>query len=348
VSATEIGATVASGGVPAQDATGLDLSYQAQIYGSNLWRKGDFNVLSVAYANTEAGKIASIAATSRMPISGAWRLGPRLTIDHRQLSSDGSTELSFVPSVLIDYQHGQRLRIMAAGDQFGLRRLEAEADRSVAAGCWDGSDGRPIVMHGRTLTKSILFADTIKVIAKYAFVSSPYPLIISLEVHCNPEQQAIMSEIMKREFGDQLLLEPLYSDSVVLPSPEELKGKILVKVIRLAQLRFFLLPAKGHLAIGKRDGVPRVFDFEEQQDMLVQKLSIHVEHASAKFFYCPSDQRLHHFKNSMISRQSAQWVIPSFRRSPPPIKQRQYGIIASGAKLPSPTWRHYSKRHRAS
>jgi hypothetical protein len=121
VSATEIGATVASGGVPAQPATGLDLSYQAQVYGSNLWRSGDFNVLSVAYANTEVGKIASIAATSRMPIGGAWRLGPRLTIDHRQLSSDGSTELSFVPSVLIDYQRGQRLLQFEAGGQIGKR-----------------------------------------------------------------------------------------------------------------------------------------------------------------------------------------------------------------------------------
>ncbi|HKC16776.1 MAG TPA: SPOR domain-containing protein [Steroidobacteraceae bacterium] len=121
VSATEVGATPASGGVPAQDATGLDLSYQAQIYGSNLWRKGDFNVLSIAYANTEAAKLASIAATSRMPIGGSWRLGPRLTIDHRQLSSDGSTELSFVPSVLIDYQHGQRLLQFEAGGQIGKR-----------------------------------------------------------------------------------------------------------------------------------------------------------------------------------------------------------------------------------
>ena len=121
VSATEIGATVASGGVPAQPATGLDLSYQAQVYGSNLWRSGDFNVLSIAYANTEVGKIASIAATSRMPIGGAWRLGPRLTIDHRQLSSDGSTELSLVPSVLIDYQRGQRLLQFEAGGQIGKR-----------------------------------------------------------------------------------------------------------------------------------------------------------------------------------------------------------------------------------
>jgi phosphatidylinositol phospholipase C, delta len=102
--------------------------------------------------------------------------------------------------------------------------------RCIEVDCWDGSDGRPIVMHGRTLTSSILFADAISTIAKYAFVSSPYPLIISLEVHCNPEQQAVMTDIMKRSFGDKLLLEPLNSNSTILPSPEELRGKVLIKV----------------------------------------------------------------------------------------------------------------------
>ncbi len=121
VDASRIGATPASGGVPAQPASGLNLSYQAQIYGSNLWRNGDFNVLSVAYANTDTGKIASVAATTRMPVGGDWRLGPRLTIDHRQLASDGSTEWSFLPSVLLDYQRGRRLLQFEAGGQLGKR-----------------------------------------------------------------------------------------------------------------------------------------------------------------------------------------------------------------------------------
>jgi tetratricopeptide (TPR) repeat protein len=121
VSATKIDATPASGGVPAQPATGLNLSYQAQIYGSNLWRNGDFNVLSIAYADTEVGKITSIGVTSRTPVKGAWRLGPRLTIDQRQLSSDGSKELSFLPSVLLDYQQGRRLLQFEAGGQIGKR-----------------------------------------------------------------------------------------------------------------------------------------------------------------------------------------------------------------------------------
>ncbi|KAF2502646.1 PLC-like phosphodiesterase [Lophium mytilinum] len=106
--------------------------------------------------------------------------------------------------------------------------------RCIEVDCWDGSDGKPVVMHGRTLTKSIPFLDTIKVIAKYAFVSSPYPVIISLEVHCNPAQQEIMTQNMKAEFGDALLLDPL-DDSKTLPSPEALKGKILVKVKAAAE-----------------------------------------------------------------------------------------------------------------
>ncbi|KAI9701329.1 MAG: Phospholipase C [Bogoriella megaspora] len=102
--------------------------------------------------------------------------------------------------------------------------------RCIEIDCWDGSDGRPVVMHGRTLTSKVLFSDCIEVIAKHAFVSSPYPLIISLEVHCNPEQQAAMVQIMKDKFGSQLLLEPVMSNAISLPSPEDLKGKILIKV----------------------------------------------------------------------------------------------------------------------
>ncbi|KKK23734.1 hypothetical protein P175DRAFT_0434074 [Aspergillus ochraceoroseus IBT 24754] len=102
--------------------------------------------------------------------------------------------------------------------------------RCIEIDCWDGADGRPIVSHGRTMTTSVLFADCITVINRYAFVTSDFPLIISLEVHCNPEQQLAMVKIMKDSFGDQLILEPLLTNSFILPSPEELKHRILIKV----------------------------------------------------------------------------------------------------------------------
>ncbi|KAI4262827.1 MAG: hypothetical protein L6R42_002000 [Xanthoria sp. 1 TBL-2021] len=102
--------------------------------------------------------------------------------------------------------------------------------RCVEIDCWDGADGRPVVMHGRTLTTSVLFADCITVIGKYAFVSSPYPLILSLEVHCNPVQQQAMVDIMVKELGEKLLRESIMTNKLQLPSPEELKNKILIKV----------------------------------------------------------------------------------------------------------------------
>lgn len=102
--------------------------------------------------------------------------------------------------------------------------------RCVEIDCWDGADGRPIVSHGRTMTTSVLFADCITVINRYAFISSDFPLILSLEVHCNPEQQLAMVKIMKDTFKEQMVLEPLMTNYFILPSPEELKGRILVKV----------------------------------------------------------------------------------------------------------------------
>ena len=101
--------------------------------------------------------------------------------------------------------------------------------RCVEIDCWDGADGRPIVSHGRTMTTSVLFADCIAVINRYAFVSSEYPLILSLEVHCSPQQQLAMVEIMKEEFGTQLLRAPLRKE-MELPSPDDLKHRILIKV----------------------------------------------------------------------------------------------------------------------
>lgn len=106
--------------------------------------------------------------------------------------------------------------------QKGCRCLEID--------CWDGGDGLPVVMHGRTLTKAISFHDTIKVINKFAFEVSTYPLILSLEVHCSTHQQEAMARMMIGEFKDQLLLQPLDYDSHTLPTPEELKNRILIKV----------------------------------------------------------------------------------------------------------------------
>jgi phosphatidylinositol phospholipase C delta len=102
--------------------------------------------------------------------------------------------------------------------------------RCVEVDCWNGSDGQPVVMHGHTLTSEISFADVMSTISKYAFAKSQYPLWISLEVHCNPQQQAIMASIIKETCGSKLVTEPLDPTSEQLPTPSQLMNRILIKV----------------------------------------------------------------------------------------------------------------------
>ena len=70
---------------------------------------------------------------------------------------------------------------------------------------------------------------------KYGFVTSPYPIIISAEVHCGLTQQDMLANIMKNAFGDALVSAPVDGRPKfdLLPSPEDLKGMVLLKAKNL-------------------------------------------------------------------------------------------------------------------
>lgn len=51
--------------------------------------------------------------------------------------------------------------------------------RCLEIDCWDGRDGEPDVKHGHTLTSAIKFRDVIISVERYAFITSPYPVILS-------------------------------------------------------------------------------------------------------------------------------------------------------------------------
>ncbi|KAL2002753.1 hypothetical protein VTN02DRAFT_6032 [Thermoascus thermophilus] len=85
----------------------------------------------------------------------------------------------------------------------------------------------PRVLHGYTLTKEITFREVCYAIRDSAFVTSDLPVIVSLEVHASLEQQETMVEIMQ-EAWKGLLVTP-DPEAGRLPSPGELKRKILIK-----------------------------------------------------------------------------------------------------------------------
>ncbi|XP_070378786.1 1-phosphatidylinositol 4,5-bisphosphate phosphodiesterase [Dermacentor albipictus] len=132
------------------------------------------------------------------------------------------------------------------GRQFGgkssvemYRQVLLAGCRCVELDCWDGKgeDEEPIITHGKAMCTDILFKDVIYAIRDCAFVTSDYPVILSFENHCCKKQQYKLAKYCLDIFGDLLITEPLPSyplePAVPLPSPNDLKRKILIKNKRL-------------------------------------------------------------------------------------------------------------------
>ncbi|KAK5106328.1 hypothetical protein LTS08_000446 [Lithohypha guttulata] len=90
----------------------------------------------------------------------------------------------------------------------------------------------PRVYHGYTLTKDIPFREVCMAIRESAFKASSLPVIVSLEVHCNIDQQHVMVDIIEEEWKGYLVdtTGQSYNEIQKLPSPDSLRNKILIKV----------------------------------------------------------------------------------------------------------------------
>ncbi|XP_008590469.1 PREDICTED: 1-phosphatidylinositol 4,5-bisphosphate phosphodiesterase beta-4, partial [Galeopterus variegatus] len=111
------------------------------------------------------------------------------------------------------------------GRQFGGKSSVEMYKQVLLAGC------RSETQHGN------VFFDVIQAIKETAFVTSEYPVILSFENHCSKYQQYKMSKYCEDLFGDLLLKQALESHPLepgrTLPSPNDLKRKILIKNKRL-------------------------------------------------------------------------------------------------------------------
>lgn len=101
--------------------------------------------------------------------------------------------------------------------------------RCIELDCWDGPDSMPHIYHGHTFTSKIKFIDVIRTIKEHAFVTSEFPVILSIEQNCSLAQQRRMAIAMQEVFGDMLLVQQVEKNESQLPSPYQLRRKIILK-----------------------------------------------------------------------------------------------------------------------
>ena len=133
----------------------------------------------------------------------------------------------FINSSHNTYLEAHQLYGKSSAEQYD--RVLTHRCRCVELDVWNGVKGEPIIYHGYTRTTKMLFKDALKAIKKRGFKKSDYPVILSIENHCSVKQQVRMAVLLNKVFGDKLLVEPLPEDSVDLPSPDQLKGRVIVK-----------------------------------------------------------------------------------------------------------------------
>ncbi len=130
VGATRMSEMPASGGIEAIPATGTELSFGAQLIANSLLRSGDVSILGLRMSDGDFARTTSLSLSSRFPIRGRLRAGPRLRFDYREFSADGTTQWLASPAVRIDW-HSERTTIeFEAGGEWMSRELPIDLEKS--------------------------------------------------------------------------------------------------------------------------------------------------------------------------------------------------------------------------
>jgi phosphatidylinositol phospholipase C delta len=99
--------------------------------------------------------------------------------------------------------------------------------------CWDGESKTstiPVVFHGHTITSKIKFRSICEVVQCYIETHpNTYPIILSLENHCSHNFQRVMASDMRQIFGSRLFVPTVKQTTEQLPSPEALRGMVVIK-----------------------------------------------------------------------------------------------------------------------
>jgi len=130
VGATQMSEMPASGGVEAIPATGMELNFGAQLIANSLLRSGDVTILGLRLYDGDVARTMSLSLSSRFPLWGRLRAGPRLRFDYREFNTDGTTQWLASPAVRVDWHSARTTIEFEAGGEWMSRELAVDQEKS--------------------------------------------------------------------------------------------------------------------------------------------------------------------------------------------------------------------------
>jgi hypothetical protein len=125
VGALQLSGTPASGGVgsplygavPATPSDGLDKYVTVQLSGSSLLQASDLHIFSARIDDSPVSRSTTLSWDARFVVHGAWRLGPRLSVEQLNDAALGGRQMLYLPQVRGDWTSRRSVFEVIAGYQ---------------------------------------------------------------------------------------------------------------------------------------------------------------------------------------------------------------------------------------
>jgi tetratricopeptide (TPR) repeat protein len=131
----QLSGTPSSGGVPATPSTGLDKNVSLQISGVSLLQASDLHIFSVRYDNAPISRSTTLSWDARFVVHGAWRLGPRLSVEQLNEPMIGGKQYLYLPQLRGDWTGRKSVFEITAG--YELQHQQSQQQQQSLTGQTD-------------------------------------------------------------------------------------------------------------------------------------------------------------------------------------------------------------------